>query len=171
MWPTDQRLFSWRYLLNHPVLLCFQLFFFSFFLKGIIAISRESENHKKLWRSTVLFFLFAIPVFLFIMNALGFRNTYVERSAYVGMPFFLMVISRGAVSESKAYLSLILVSGLVIIISLSTFGLFKQQECVYCWTLQTGLEVGCTISFKRYWYFKGKSRCDQQAFAASLDIL
>ncbi len=127
MWPAEAGIFSWRELLNHPLILFCQVFFFLAFLKGIVSFWKEADNNKKFWGYVVLGFLFSIPIFLFIANAAGFRSTYVERSAYVGLPFFFMILARGVV-ESKTLLSISLLIGLVIFSGLGTLGLFQKTN-------------------------------------------
>lgn len=126
--PITPSLFTWRRLLDHPFMLFYQLFFFFLFVKGLAALVRESDDNKKLWRWSVLGFLVSTPIFLFIVSVTGHHNIYIERSAYVGLPFFLMTLARGVMPENKSHLSMLLATGLIVICSLSTLGLFQHTN-------------------------------------------
>jgi uncharacterized membrane protein len=120
--------FSWHEIWGHPGMLFYQFFIFALFLKGMIVIFREPDHNKKLWGFTVAGILISIPVFLFIVNAAGLRNTYIERSVCVALPFFFIVLALGVMPEIKNLLSMSLLSGLVLISVLGTFGLFQHRN-------------------------------------------
>jgi hypothetical protein len=126
--PITPSLFSRGKLLNHPFMLFYQLFFFCLFLKGMVAIVREPNDNKKLLGCAVLGFLVSTPIFLFIVNTVDRYNIYIERSAYVGLPFFFMTLARGVEPETKNYLSIFLLTGLVMVCGLSTLGLFQHTN-------------------------------------------
>lgn len=126
--PIPAGRFSWQQLLNQPGMLFYQFFFFALFLKGMVTMMREAKNNKKISRFAVFGFLFSIPLFLLVVKTAGIRSTYIERSAYVALPFFFMTLARGVMPESKNLLSIFLLSGVVIISGLSTFGLFQHTD-------------------------------------------
>lgn len=123
--------FFWHDFLKQPGTLLIHSFFFLFFLKGIVAIVREPDRKRRLWGIAILAFLLCIPAFLFAVNMVGLRSTYIERSAYVALPFFCMILARGVMNGARSVLSMILLSGLVLISALSTFLFFRHPDaCV-----------------------------------------
>lgn len=121
----------WQDILNQPGTFLIQIFFFLVFLKGIIAILRESDRKRKFWGIAIVAFLLCIPIFLLAVNIIGLSSTYIERSAYVALPFFYMIVTQGVMSVKKKVLSMLLLSGLVLISAFSTFLFFRHSDaCV-----------------------------------------
>jgi hypothetical protein len=72
-----------------------------------------------------LSFLFCIPLFLLAVNAIGRRSIYIERSCYVSLPFFFMILANAVVPVKKNGLSILLFSGLLLMSGISTLWFFR----------------------------------------------
>jgi 4-amino-4-deoxy-L-arabinose transferase-like glycosyltransferase len=114
---------SWRDL--SPAILCYQFFFFALFVKGIVVVIREQNRSKGMWEAMILSFLFCIPIFLLVVNVIGRRSIYIERSCYVALPFFFMIIANAVMPVRKNGLSILLFSGLLLMSGISTFWFFR----------------------------------------------
>jgi hypothetical protein len=72
--------------------------------------------------------LFCIPLFLLAINAAGLRASYVERTCYVALPFFLMILAKGVLPAKQTSVSLLLLSGLLLLAGLSTVWFFRYPD-------------------------------------------
>src|SRR5262249_49027683 len=52
----------------------------------------------------------------------------IERSALVGLPFFVMIVARGAMVRWRSALSMVLLAGLVAVVGFSTVELFRRTD-------------------------------------------
>jgi hypothetical protein len=120
--------FQWQDLFHEPVMLLYQLFVFFLLVKGIVAILKKPVSIQKIWDIMLLGMLFSIPLFLVALNIVGRKSTYIERSVYVALPFFFMILAAGAIRNSKQVTTIFLSAGIVILSFVSTFGLFKNSN-------------------------------------------
>ena len=106
---------SWGAEWRHWEMPSAQIFFLVVFIYGVtLMLLRKPVGQvtnlsyrfsEKTWGAlNLVWFLFALPVFLLVATAFGFRG-YVERSMFVALPFFYIVISRGVIGIADAPLS------------------------------------------------------------------
>ena len=110
------------------VSLCCQLFVSALFVKGLAAALRERDRKRRRWGAMTVSLLFGIPLFLLAINAAGLRASYVERSCYVALPFFLMILAKGVLPAKHTSVSLLLLSGLLLLAGLSTVWFFRYPD-------------------------------------------
>ena len=78
-----------------PLMFFTQLVFLSFFIHGVIQILKESKKRENLDSLDLILYLFSLPIFLLGLNFIGFKNTYIERSMFVVLPFFYILLVKG----------------------------------------------------------------------------
>src|SRR5262249_5606134 len=77
-----------------------QIFFVLIFIYGLsLMMLRKKTNETGNSRNPV-WFLFALPVFLLVASYFGFRG-YIERSVFVALPFFFIVIAKGVIGITE----------------------------------------------------------------------
>lgn len=87
-----------HYLMNQPVLLVFQLCFFIVLLRGLLPKSGRTV-YKQTWELSLL--LFTTPIVMLFLTKIGYRHLYIERYLFLILPFFLVVIAKGAFGFSR----------------------------------------------------------------------
>lgn len=106
--------------------LCCQLFFCALFLKGLAAVLLGHSGNARWWRVMTVGFLLCIPLFLLAINTAGLRSSYIERSCFVALPFFCMVLANAVLPAKQNGWSLLLLGGLLLLSGLSTLWLFRE---------------------------------------------
>ena len=117
-----------------------QLFFLVIFIYGLtLALLHKKTNENA--RNLALY-LFAVPIFLLVASYFGFRG-YIERSVFVALPFFYIVLAMGVIgiadaSESKrlssfgrTFVKSLAVACIVVVILMNVFTLreyFRRDE-------------------------------------------
>src|SRR5262249_12823186 len=107
-------LITQQQLLSYPGVFLYQIFFAILLVRGLFFTVKQ--NSKPFWGLALIGLLFCIPVFLYVIGIIRFRNTYIERSALVGLPFFLMIVARGVMVRWRSALSMVLLAGLVAVV-------------------------------------------------------
>ncbi len=105
-----------------------QLFFSALFLKGSAAALHADSGSGRRWGAAALGVVFCIPLFLLAINAAGFRASYIERSCYVALPFYLMILARAATPARHNAWTVLLLSGLIGVSGLGTVWLFRNPD-------------------------------------------
>ena len=105
---------------------CCQVFFCGLFLKGLAVVSRGSNGNDRRSGAVTVSLLFCIPVFVLAINAAGLRSSYVERSCFVALPFFFMILANAVLPARRNDWSLPLLGTLLLLSGLSTVGLFRD---------------------------------------------
>jgi len=82
-------------IVHKPLMFFIQVVFFAFFINGVIQILKESKERKDLEPLALILYVFSLPLFLLCLNFIGFKNTYIERSVFVVLPFFYILIAKG----------------------------------------------------------------------------
>ena len=82
-------------ILQNPLMFFTQLIFLAFFINGVIQIFKESKERKDLETLDLILYVFSLPLFLLALNFIGFKNTYIERSVFVALPFFYILLAKG----------------------------------------------------------------------------
>ena len=90
---------------KHHSMIFIQFIFALIFLYGLMTNFKEGKNP---YRLHIFVFLFALPAFLLILPLIGYPNSYIERSAYMIMPFFFMILAQGITAIRPQRLSLII---------------------------------------------------------------
>jgi Dolichyl-phosphate-mannose-protein mannosyltransferase len=95
-------------LLDNSALLCAQLLGLALFVRGVIAIARDTPSAR-----CILVLLFGLPAGLWLLS-LGSSRIYIERSLLVLLPFFYMALARGAVDFRRRWVTHTVVAGVVV---------------------------------------------------------
>ncbi|MBI3795441.1 MAG: hypothetical protein HY268_00520 [Deltaproteobacteria bacterium] len=116
-------------LLSEPLFLVGQVFFCAIFLRGLWSY-RLQENRT---RTQELFLLiFSLPSVMFVLTHIGYQHLYIERYLLLVLPFFLIVLARGAASFANAK-AVIACSLAAVVIGVASYGalLYKSDR----WTV------------------------------------
>ncbi|MGH7965184.1 MAG: glycosyltransferase family 39 protein, partial [Candidatus Binatia bacterium] len=99
LWTVSPYRANLHYLLGKPLLLVCQVFFLVIFLRGLLA-----HQGQKNWLQAreLSLFVASLPVVMLLVTAVGYRQLYIERYLFWILPFFLIVLARGAMSFSHA---------------------------------------------------------------------
>jgi len=97
---------SWGAEWRHWQMFSAQLLFLVIFVYGLALTSLQKartslQKRKDGNARNLALYLFAIPAFLLVASYFGFRG-YIERSAFVALPFFFIIIARGVVGVAEA---------------------------------------------------------------------
>jgi len=118
-----------HYLTTQHSLLVFQLIFLIILLRGLIQRS-EKNNWIQTWELSL--FLFSMPLVMLFLTIVGYRHLYIERYLLFILPFFLIVIARGASERSST------ISGIVIVLFVGIAGMASYGAFFYksnTWTV------------------------------------
>jgi 4-amino-4-deoxy-L-arabinose transferase-like glycosyltransferase len=120
------------YLLSQPLLLVCQFLFLAMFLRGLWP-KRSEPGHvgwRRFWE--LGWNLVTMPLALLLLTLLGHKHLYIERYAFMLLPFFWMVVARGATGFSWRALRVTCVVAAVVL-SMASYGalLLKRHE----WTV------------------------------------
>jgi len=120
-------------ILQKPLMFFTQLIFLVFFINGLIQIFKESKSREELDSLDLILYVFSLPLFLLCLNFIGLENTYIERSLFIVLPFFYIILVRGITgfkSKSKSF-ACIIFTIVLSIITLTSF-IKKSDE----WTVK-----------------------------------
>lgn len=92
-----------RYLMSQKFLVVFQLIFFITLVRGLLL-----KRGQIVWKETLelSLFLFSMPLVMLFVTHVCFLNLYIERYLILILPFFFIVIARGASGYSNKYLNI-----------------------------------------------------------------
>lgn len=114
---------------RYPFVVFTQAFFTLIFFYGFIMNLKES---RKPYGVNTIAFLFSLPAFLLILPLVGFPHTYIERAAYMTLPFFFMILAKGITAikpRTLRVVTLLAIIGFNIIVLTKYYT--KQEE----WTV------------------------------------
>lgn len=114
------------YLLQNPWMTILQATACCLFLKGVVVLWRQDSGDRRSFGKEALSLLFSIPLFLLAVTFCGLKNVYIQRSCYMAMPFFYIVMVAGAMAfRNKAYR---VIAGLFLVgLSLVALGGFLKK--------------------------------------------
>jgi Dolichyl-phosphate-mannose-protein mannosyltransferase len=116
-------------ILNRLLIHCLQIIFFIIFIKGIGSIVKSHEDPPQIH---ILLYLFSLPCFLFMLNLGGFQQSYIERSVFVVLPFFYLILANGLTYFRGRLLVVIISFTLVFeVVTLAAFFYKSDQWTVY----------------------------------------
>ena len=115
--------------MDQQFLVVFQLIFLIILFRGLRPINGRSA-WKMSWE--LFLFLFSLPLVMLFLNQIGFRQLYMERYLVLILPFFLIVIARGATGFSRAYFETFIMLFLVIVTISSCMLFFYKKDS---WTV------------------------------------
>lgn len=93
LWTVSPYRASATYLWSEPLFLACQAFFAALFLRGIVSYRAGSRGA---WELVVL--TSVVPLAMLALTLAGYRQLYIERYLLVLLPFFAIVLARGAAS-------------------------------------------------------------------------
>ena len=123
-------------ILQRPLMFVAQLIFLAFFINGLIQTFKESKSRDALDSLDLILYVFSLPLFLLCLNFIGFKNTYIERSMLVVLPFFYILLAKGITGFKAKSMSLVctIFTMVLSIITLTSFikkamnGLFMHRS-------------------------------------------
>ena len=120
-------------LLQKPLMGVVQMCFFVLFMHGTTLILKEKKQTENSSSAHLLLYLFSLPLFIMGLHLVGLENAYIERSAFVALPFFYMILAKGATAfESKPVtISCIVLTIIFSIISLTAYFWKSERWTVY----------------------------------------
>jgi mannosyltransferase len=105
---------GWEVMLQRPEVSALQIAGCLAFLRGAFLLSRGDAASRQLFT-----FLCLLPGSLFAFTILGARNVYIERSLFVILPFFSLILARGVVGFRRPLWSVLATTALVLVSTLS----------------------------------------------------
>lgn len=124
LWTVNPYHASKQYLLSEPLLLVCQLFFVIIFMRGLMP-----DRVRKSWTQTweLLLFVSALPGCMLVLSEAGYRHLYIERYLLLVLPFFLIVVARGATSLSNVR-AVMACSIALVVIEAASYGAFLYKS-------------------------------------------
>jgi len=118
-----------HYLLSQQLLVVFQLIFLIILLRGLMP-----KSGRTTWKQTWEFclFLFSMPLVMLFLTQVGYRHLYIERYLVLILPFFLIVIAKGASGFSRRSLEIATMLFLGIVGAASCIVFFYKNDT---WTV------------------------------------
>lgn len=106
LWSVNPYQASVDYLGTRELLIFFQLIFLTIFLRGLMPIARKTT-----WKVTqeLSLFLFSMPLIMMFLTQVGMNDLYIERYLVFVLPFFLIVLAKGASGFSSRTLGVVTV--------------------------------------------------------------
>ena len=126
LWNISFRYDTIATVFRYPFVVLTQAFFTLIFFYGLIMNLKES---RKPYGANTIAFLFSLPAFLLILPLIGFSHTYIERSAYMILPFFFMILAKGITAikpRTLRVVTLLVIIGFNIIVLTKYYA--KQEE-------------------------------------------
>ena len=120
-------------ILQNPLMFFTQLIFLAFFINGVIQIIKESKSREELDSLDLILYVFSLPLFLLCLNFIGFKNTYIERSVFIVLPFFYIILVKGITGLKAKPISLVCTIFTIVlsIITLTSFIKKSDEWTVY----------------------------------------
>ena len=117
-------------LINSPLLIICQIFFCFILALGLLPRRGQGSHRQSL---ELLLFLIVLPVSMLLLTKAGYQKIYVERYLLIGLPFFAIVLARGAAEFSNRYMTGICFAAVVTlgVISYAMFLSKSDQWTVY----------------------------------------
>ena len=112
-------------ILKRPAMLYVQVFFLIIFVRGLVINHRNSKSLHKL---DIVLYLFLLPLALLVITFAGIKHIYIERGAFFILPFFYMVLARGATKfKSKSVAAICTIITVMFAIA-SLFGFLTKND-------------------------------------------
>jgi 4-amino-4-deoxy-L-arabinose transferase-like glycosyltransferase len=111
-------------LLQKPDLLISQILFFFIFVRGLFLSLKESKN---IYKFDVFLYVFLLPFFALGVS-LFYKHIYQERYLFIVLPFFYIILSKGATSFKSQIIRLASVSAISLFAIIALFGYFLKPE-------------------------------------------
>jgi 4-amino-4-deoxy-L-arabinose transferase-like glycosyltransferase len=129
LWTVSPYRANIQSLLSEPLFLVCQMFFCIIFLRGLLSY-RGQEAWAQTWE--LCFFIVSLPLVMFLLTQVGYRHLYIERYLFLILPFFLIVLARGAASFTNAK-AVIACSAAAVVLGVASYGalLYKSDR----WTV------------------------------------
>lgn len=133
LWDINPYRHNLNIILHKPLMFCTQVVFLAFLMYGVTQIFKESKKREDLDSLDLMFYLFSLPLLLLGLNFIGFKNTYIERSLYVLLPFFYIVLIKGIAGFKVKSISTAFVTFTIMlsVITITSFFNKSDQWTVY----------------------------------------
>ena len=109
---------------NSPLLFSCQIVFLLILIRGL------APRHGQVWHKSTLelsLFLIVLPLAMFSITLAGYQKIYIERYLLVGLPFFAIVLARGATEFSNRWISGIS-TATVVTLAIISYAMFLSKE-------------------------------------------
>jgi hypothetical protein len=118
---------------DKPLMFATQIVFYALFIHGVMQIFRESKKRENSDTLDLLFYVFPLPLFILGLDLIGFKKIYIERSVFVVLPFFYIILIKGITGVKARSVSLACTIFIVIfsIIALTSFFKKSNEWTVY----------------------------------------
>lgn len=115
-------------LLDQPALLVTQVFLAALFVRGLLLVGREALHPRPLIAA-----LFVLPLCLLAVSLTPLQRIYIERSVFVALPLYFMVLARGAIGFQRPAVAPAMVAALLglSVASLVSFVAREDEWTVY----------------------------------------
>lgn len=112
-------------ILQKPAFFCSQIFFLVIFTRGLIL---NFKNSKNLYGLYIILYLFSLPLFVLGLTFVGFKHVYIERGLFIILPFFYIILAKGA-TGFKTKVTRTICTGIVILFSIAALiGFFRKAD-------------------------------------------
>jgi hypothetical protein len=121
---------SFAQILKHALMVPVQAVYLVIFLYGIYATVMDA---RKPYGTRAIIYMFTLPVVLLVLSAIGPKMIYIERSAYMVFPFFLMILSKGALGIKNRSVSRPVLAAMIVLslLALARFFALQGEWTVY----------------------------------------
>lgn len=120
---------SWDAEMYYWWIIVVQLIFTAIFLCGVIHLLKKPDRARG--SHEIVLYLFILPLFLLVISGFG-KQGYIERSVITALPFFFIVIARGALAFKNKIIRYACIS-MIIVVSVSTVAMYYNRQDV--WTV------------------------------------
>jgi hypothetical protein len=110
-------------LLDRPALLVTQVFLAGVFVRGLILVCRQASHARQLVAA-----LFVLPLCLLALSFTPLQRIYIERSVFVALPLYFMVVARGAIGFRCPAVAPVVVAGLLGLSLLSVVSFVAKED-------------------------------------------
>jgi len=117
-------------ILQRPAMFCAQIIFLIIFIQGLILSLKKSKNSYGM--ETILY-LFSLPAAMLGLSFVGFRHVYIERFLFIALPFFCMILAKGATGFKTKSIKVSAVATVIVfyIAALAAFLIKSDKWTVY----------------------------------------
>ncbi len=119
-------------ILGKPLMLVTQAVFSCFFIHGLIRIVKDSKNIEDSNSVDLILYVFSLPLLILGLNLIGFKKIYIERSMFFILPFFFIILIKGATGFKVKPIS---IASIIFTISLSIISLTSFLKKSDEWTV------------------------------------
>jgi hypothetical protein len=112
-------------ILQNPTMICSQIFFLIIFIRGLVLHFKKSNDSYGI---EVVFYLFSVSLIMLGLPLIGFKHSYIERFLFIALPFFYIILAKGA-AGFKNKVTRTICTGIIILFSIvALIGFFRKAD-------------------------------------------